>query len=109
MHTETIDLNNAPIELYKIFKLVGLTSGGQGKAIIAEGWVQVNGEVETRKRARIYHGDVIEFDEYRWEIHAPNTEPRPEPSFAAEHSTKHKQPEAKPQRTQRKRARPKLG
>jgi len=51
-----------PIELYKILKFEGLvTSGGEAKAVIAEGQVLVNGEPETRKSRKIITGDVIEF------------------------------------------------
>ena len=50
------------IELYKILKIEGLaSSGGEAKAVIAEGQVLVNGVVETQKRKKIVVGDVIEF------------------------------------------------
>jgi len=49
-------------ELYKILKYNGLAqSGGEAKFAIAEGQVKLNGEVETRKRKRIFTGDIIEF------------------------------------------------
>ena len=35
-------------------------SGGEAKYFIAQGLVQVNGTVETRKRKKIVAGDVIE-------------------------------------------------
>ncbi len=48
------------MELFKILKLCGITgSGGEAKMVIAEGLVTVNGEVETRKRRKIRHGDEI--------------------------------------------------
>ena len=50
------------IELYKVLKIEGLAaSGGEAKAVIAEGQVLVNGVVETQKRKKIVAGDVIEF------------------------------------------------
>jgi len=50
------------LELYKILKIEGLaSSGGEAKAVIAEGQVLVNGVVETQKRKKIVVGDVIEF------------------------------------------------
>lgn len=50
------------IALCDLLKLAGLTeSGGQAKAVIANGEVLRNGEVETRKTAKIRGGDVIEF------------------------------------------------
>jgi ribosome-associated protein len=35
-------------------------NGGQGKALIAEGMVRVNGEVELRKRRQMAAGDIVE-------------------------------------------------
>ncbi|QMT31291.1 RNA-binding S4 domain-containing protein [Alysiella filiformis] len=50
------------IALCDLLKLAGLAeSGGQAKAAIAAGEVLRNGEVETRKTAKIRGGDVIEF------------------------------------------------
>jgi ribosome-associated protein len=59
---KTITINKEPIELYKVLKLGNIVqSGGEAKFVIAEGLVQVNGEVETRKRKKIVSGDIIEF------------------------------------------------
>lgn len=50
------------IELYKLLKRENLVaSGGEGKYVISEGLVRVNGEVETRKRKKIVIGDVVNF------------------------------------------------
>lgn len=58
-----ITVNTVPVELYKILKFEGLVgSGAEAKAVVAEGQVKVNGEVETRKRKKIVDGDLIEFD-----------------------------------------------
>ena len=58
------EITEEPIELYKILKFENMvTSGGEAKYIIAEGRVMVNGQVETRKRKKIFSGDVVEFDE----------------------------------------------
>ena len=49
------------IELCNLLKLVGIAdSGGQGKAMVAEGLVQVDGQPETRKTAKIRAGQVVE-------------------------------------------------
>ncbi len=57
-----VQINKEPVELYKILKFEGLvSSGGEAKSVIAEGQVQLNGEVETRKRKKIIPGDIIEF------------------------------------------------
>ena len=59
-----IEISEEPIELYKILKLENLAaSGGEAKYVISEGKVTVNGNVETRKRKKIFSGDVIEFGE----------------------------------------------
>jgi len=56
----TYKLENEYIELYKLMKLLDLVdSGAQAKMIVAEGYVLRNGEVETRKRAKIVKGDVL--------------------------------------------------
>ena len=55
-------VNRTPVELFKILKFEGLAgSGAEAKAVIAEGQVSVNGQVETQKRKKIVAGDVIEF------------------------------------------------
>ena len=49
------------IELDKLLKLLRLSeSGGQAHALIASGAVLRNGQVETRKRAKLRPGDRIE-------------------------------------------------
>ncbi len=53
-------LKDEYIELYKLMKLLDLVdSGAQAKLLVAEGYVLRNGEVETRKRAKIIKGDVL--------------------------------------------------
>ena len=55
-----IDITREPVELYKILKFEGFVeSGAQAKLVIADGYVTVNGEVETRKRRKMLNGDVI--------------------------------------------------
>jgi ribosome-associated protein len=57
-----VEIPKEPVELYKVLKFEGLVpSGGEAKLVVAKGLVLVNGEVETRKRKKIIHGDVIEF------------------------------------------------
>jgi ribosome-associated protein len=57
-----VEITSEPVELYKILKFEGLVaSGGEAKQAIAFGEVIVNGRVETRKRKKIFAGDVIEF------------------------------------------------
>lgn len=52
------------IVLCDLLKLTGLVeSGGRAKQLISEGLVQRNGQVETRKTAKIIAGDCIQFGE----------------------------------------------
>ena len=54
-------IKQEPIELYKLLKFENMAaSGGEAKFVISEGFVLVNGEVETRKRKKIVSGDIIE-------------------------------------------------
>jgi len=51
------------IELNNLLKIVGLVhSGGLAKLLIADGMVMVDGQVELRKRCKIRHGQIVEFD-----------------------------------------------
>jgi len=60
MNKLKFELKDEYIELFKLIKVLDLVdSGAQAKLIIADGYVQRNGEVETRKRAKIVSGDVI--------------------------------------------------
>ncbi|PFG58185.1 ribosome-associated protein [Vibrio sp. ES.051] len=73
-----IDVDAHPIELYKLFKIANLVSGGgEAKHIIDEGYVAVNGELETRKRRKMYDGDFFEFNQEYYVVvcDAPATEP----------------------------------
>lgn len=57
-----VQITHEPVELYKILKFEGLVaSGGEAKAVIADGLVLVNGVVETKKRKKIISGDIIQF------------------------------------------------
>ena len=49
------------IALCDLLKLEGIAnSGGQGKAMVADGIVTVDGEIELRKTAKIRKGQVVE-------------------------------------------------
>ncbi len=62
-------LSKQPVELFKVLKLEGLaSSGGEAKALIADGQVRVNGVVETRKRKKIIADDVIEFSDDKYSV-----------------------------------------
>lgn len=58
-----IEIRQEPIALYKILKVDNMVqSGGEAKHVIAEGRVMVNGNVETRKRKKIFSGDIVEYN-----------------------------------------------
>ncbi|CAM4371314.1 RNA-binding S4 domain-containing protein [Vibrio agarivorans] len=59
-----VEVSSQPIELYKVLKLANVVDGGgQAKHYIAEGYVAVNGELEVRKRRKMYDGDFLEFNQ----------------------------------------------
>ncbi len=61
MEITTFKLKGEYIALCDLLKTEGIAeSGGQGKAMVAEGLVTVDGEVELRKTAKIRAGQVIE-------------------------------------------------
>jgi len=61
--------NHQFIELNKLLKILNLVeSGGQANMVITEGEVQLNGTTETRKRKKLFSGDVVEFMDERVEI-----------------------------------------
>jgi ribosome-associated protein len=61
---EEFELRNTEfIELNDLLKVTGVcSSGGAAKALIAEGRVRVDGEVELRKRCKIRKGQSVEFE-----------------------------------------------
>ncbi|MFT6390049.1 MAG: ribosome-associated protein [Cellvibrionaceae bacterium] len=66
---KTVEINQEPVELYKILKFEGLaSSGAEAKAAIARGEVSVNQKIETRKRNKIVAGDIIGFDNETFKI-----------------------------------------
>ena len=61
--SQTATLNSEYIELDKLLKRENLAaSGGEAKYLISQGVVQVNGEIETRKRRKLYAGDVVTYN-----------------------------------------------
>jgi ribosome-associated protein len=61
METKTFELQGEFIELCNLLKLAGIAnSGGQGKVMVSDGIVQVDGNIETRRTAKIRSGQVVE-------------------------------------------------
>lgn len=64
-----VDISEEPIELYKILKFENMVgSGGEAKHVISLGHVRVNGAAETRKRKKIFSGDVVEYGDEKIRI-----------------------------------------
>ena len=63
MSLETIEfrLNGEHVRLCDLLKLTGIAeSGGQGKRLVAAGEVNVDGQPESRKSAKIRAGQIVE-------------------------------------------------
>lgn len=93
-----IEVSSQPIELYKVFKIANLVGGGgEAKHIISEGYVAVNGELETRKRRKMYDGDFFEFNQEYYVVvcDAPVTEPEPQNVASQPQSKKTPQKQSK--------------
>ena len=81
MATITIELRGEYIELNQLLKLAGVCdSGGQGKQLVAEGRVKVDGQVELRKTNKIRAGQVVECSGKRIEVMQPFTSPASSPA-----------------------------
>lgn len=93
-----IELEEEPIELCKLLKVLDLVEGGgQAKNLIAQGYVGVNHEICTIKRKKLYSGDVLEFDDELFQLTlsedatpaerpVPTAQPQPEKASKAETS-----------------------
>lgn len=56
------------IQLIQLLKATNIVyNGSEAQNVVTEGMVRRNGEIETRKRAKIKSGEIITFDKY--EIH----------------------------------------
>lgn len=61
--SETLSVGEREINLTQVLKLANwVLNGGEAKALIADGRVRVNGEVELRKRRKMAVGDRVEMD-----------------------------------------------
>jgi ribosome-associated protein len=64
-------LKDEYIELCKLLKAANLVmSGGEGKEVVAQGLVTVDGQLETRKRCKIRSGQVVKFEGQTIEVEA---------------------------------------
>ena len=61
METIEFRLNGEHVRLCDLLKLAGIAdSGGQGKHLVAAGEVNVDGQPESRKAAKIRAGQIVE-------------------------------------------------
>ena len=70
MQIEEIEIETAEIQLDQFLKWAGvLPSGGEVKALLAEGLIFRNGEKESARRRKLHDGDVIEItDMGAWRV-----------------------------------------
>jgi ribosome-associated protein len=55
-----LPIRGESIRLGQALKLSGLAdTGGEARALVEQGAVSVNGEVETRRGRQLRHGDVV--------------------------------------------------
>lgn len=60
---EIIKLREEYIKLGQALKAAGLVgSGVDAKFVIQDGMVKVNGSVELQRGKKLYHGDIIEYN-----------------------------------------------
>lgn len=58
-----IKMNEEFIKLDSFLKMAGISqTGGEAKMIIQDGFIRVNGEIETRRGKKLYPNDEVEVD-----------------------------------------------
>ncbi|WP_406694074.1 RNA-binding S4 domain-containing protein [Singulisphaera sp. Ch08] len=63
---DPLNVGDRAINLTQVLKLANwVMHGGEAKALISEGMVRVNGEVELRKRRKMALGDRVEMEDGR--------------------------------------------
>jgi len=103
-----VEVSSQPIELYKVFKIANLVGGGgEAKHVISEGYVAVNGELETRKRRKMYDGDFFEFNQEYYVVVCDvpvQEEPQEKPAVKAEDKRAAKDKRAKSKSSKNKKS-----
>lgn len=68
---EVVHLKDGYIKLGQALKAANLVeSGADAKAVIQEGLVMVNGEVDTRRGKKLVEGDIVEYNDNAVKIEA---------------------------------------
>ena len=84
------ELEDEYIELFKLIKVLDLVDTGvQAKMIVADGYVERNGEIELRKRAKIIKGDKLVIGGDRYSL---NKKRRNKPNKATKNATPYNEP-----------------
>jgi ribosome-associated protein len=66
---KTIEIHQQPIALYQLLKFEALvSSGGEAKAVIDQGLVLLNSQIETQRRKKVMSGDLVEYDNQQFEV-----------------------------------------
>lgn len=74
--TQEFQIRGELITLDALLKALGIAdSGAQAKAMIADGLVMVDGEVELRKTRKLRGGEIVELDGVQISV-------KPDPTFA---------------------------
>lgn len=72
MNTIQFELRGGEDDFIQLIQLLKATNcvytGSEAQEVVAAGMVLRNGLIETRKRAKIVRGDIIEFDGNRIEV-----------------------------------------
>ncbi|MDX9848182.1 MAG: RNA-binding S4 domain-containing protein [Tenuifilaceae bacterium] len=66
---QTFILEGEYIPLIQLLKVTRVAqSGGEAQMLVEEGLVKVNGNLESRKRAKLRPGDIVELDNVKIKI-----------------------------------------
>jgi ribosome-associated protein len=97
VYATLVEIREEPTALYKILKIANAVSGGgEAKLAISEGYVFLNGEVETQKRKKIMAGDLIFFNDQYFQVALKGETQHLEFSAAPQESNTPKKKKARP-------------
>lgn len=64
-----IEIYTTYIKLSQFLKLANIiVNGGEGKILIQEGLVKVNGSIEYARGKKLFDGDVIEYENQKYVV-----------------------------------------
>jgi ribosome-associated protein len=66
---EKVSINTEYIKLDQFLKWAGACeNGAMAKGFIIDGYVKVNGNIEIQRGKKLRTGDIVEFDDKRYEV-----------------------------------------